>query len=27
VLGYVGPSIQNASNDDYSWYTSFLLTF
>ena len=27
LLGYVGPSIQSASNDDYAWYTSFLLTF
>lgn len=27
VLGYVGPSIQNAGNDDYAWYTSFLFTF
>jgi Putative MetA-pathway of phenol degradation len=27
VLGYVGPSIQNAANDDYTWYTSFLFTF
>jgi hypothetical protein len=27
VLAYVGPSIQNTANDEYAWYTAFLLTF